>query len=199
VSTSGTLVLPAGQVAHEHDTPDPNSIDSLRIPGAQACLDYAERGVRAVVLRLAPTVHGPRDHGFIPMLISSARATGISAYVDDGSNRWPAVHRLDAANLYRLALENAPAGQVLHATGEEAIPFRTIAEKIGEKLGLPARSVTANDAADHFGNPFMAVVFSTDSPVSSQHTQQLLGWRPNHWTLLYDLEHGDYFDTAEPA
>jgi len=140
-----------------------------------------------------------RHHGFIPMLISSARATGISAYVDDGSNRWPAVHRLDAANLYRLALENAPAGQVLHATGEEAIPFRTIAEKIGEKLGLPARSVTANNAADHFGNPFMAVVFSTDSPVSSQHTQQLLGWRPNHWTLLYDLEHGDYFDTAEPA
>ncbi len=199
VTTSGTLVLPTGQVASEHDTPDRNSIGSLRIPGEQACLDYAERGVRAVVLRLAPTVHGPRDHGFIPMLISAARASGISAYVDDGSNRWPAVHRLDAANLYRLALEKAPAGQVLHATGQEAIPFRSIAEKIGEKLGLPARSVTANNAADHFGNPFMAVVFSTDSPVNSQHTQQLLGWRPNHWTLLDDLEHGDYFDPSEPA
>jgi len=199
VTTSGTLVLPAGQVTTEHDTPDPNSIGSLRIPGAQACLDFADRGVRAVVLRLAPTVHGPRDHGFIPMLITAARASGVSAYIEDGSNRWPAVHRLDAADLYRLALEKAPAGETLHAVGEEAIPFRTIAEKIGAKLNLPTASVKAADAATHFGNPFMAVVFSTDAPVSSQHTQQLLGWRPNHWTLLEDLDNGDYFTTPTSA
>ena len=199
VTTSGTLVLPAGRVTGEHDMPDPNSIGSLRIPGAQACLDFSDRGVRAVVLRLAPTVHGPNDHGFIPMLIAAARAKGASAYIGDGLNRWPAVHRLDAATLYRLALEYAPAGHVLHGCGEEAIPFRSIAEKIGEKLGLPTKAVAADDAAAHFGNPFMALVFGTDAPVSSQHTQQLLGWRPNHWTLLDDLERGDYFTTPTAA
>jgi len=108
VTTSGTLVLPAGQVRIEHDTADPNSAAWLRYPGEQACLGLAQRGVRAVVVRLAPAVHGPRDVGFIPMLIATARATRVSAYVEDGSNRWPAVHRLDAANLYRLALEKAP-------------------------------------------------------------------------------------------
>jgi len=133
------------------------------------------------------------------MLITAARASGVSAYIEDGSNRWPAVHRLDAANLYRLALEKAPAGETLHAVGEEAIPFRTIADKIGAKLNLPTTSVKAADAATHFGNPFMAVVFSTDAPVSSQHTQQLLRWRPNHWTLLEDLDNGDYFTTPTSA
>ncbi len=194
VTTSGTLVMPTGRIATEHDATDPHSIGSLRIPGAQACLDFAQQDVRAVVVRLPPTVHGPHDHGFIPMLIAAARATGVSAYVGDGSNRWPAVHRLDAANLYRLALEKAPAGQALHATGEDAIPFKMIAEKIGEKVGVPVRSISPKDAAEHFSNPFMAVVFGTDSPASSEHTKQLLGWTPNHWTLLEDLEQGDYFD-----
>lgn len=133
------------------------------------------------------------------MLISAARASGVSAYIEDGSNRWPAVHRLDAADLYRLALEKAPAGETLHATGEQAIPFRSIAQKIGEKLNLPTTSIAAEDAAAHFGNPFMAVVFSTDAPVSSEHTQQLLGWSPNHWTLLEDLDNGDYFATPASA
>jgi nucleoside-diphosphate-sugar epimerase len=195
VTTSGTLVMPAGRVSTEQDPADPTSIGSLRIPGEQACLSFTERGVRAVVLRLAPTVHGPRDHGFIPMLIAAARASGISAYVEDGANRWPAVHRLDAADLYRLALEKAPAGQVVHGVGEDAVPFLSIAEKIGEQLGVPVRSVPAQDAAEHFGNPFMARVFGTDAPASSQHTQQLLGWTPDHRTLLDDLEHGDYFGT----
>lgn len=196
VSTSGTLVLAAGQVGAELDGADPGSIGSLRIPGEQACLSFAEQGVRAVVLRLAPTVHGPRDHGFIPMLIAAARATGISAYVGDGANRWPAVHRLDAADLYRLALENAASGQVLHAVAENAIPFRSIAQKIGDTLGLPVRSVSDEDAGEHFGNPFMARVFGTDAPASSQHTRQLLGWTPNHRTLLDDLAHGDYLTAA---
>jgi len=194
VTTSGTLVMPAGQVSTEHDAADPNSTAGLRHPGEQACLSFAQRGVRAVVVRLAPTVHGPHDAGFIPMLIASARATGVSAYVADGSNRWPAVHRFDAADLYRLALEKAPTGQAVHAAGEDAIPFRSIAEKIGEKLGVPVRSVTAEDAGEHFDNPFMAVVFGTDAPASSKYTQQLLGWTPNHRTLLEDLEQGDYFD-----
>ncbi len=194
VTTSGTLVLPAGQVSTERDATDPRSIGSHRIPGEQACLSFAQRGVRAVVIRLAPTVHGPRDHGFIPMLIATARATGVSAYVGDGANRWPAVHRLDAASLYRLALEKAPAGHPVHAVGEEAVAFQSIAEKIGDKLGVPASSLTAQDAGQHFANPFMAMVYGIDAPASSQHTQQLLGWTPSHWTLLEDLEHGDYLD-----
>ncbi len=195
VTTSGTLVLPAGRVSTEHDATDPASIGSLRIPGEQACLAFAQRGVRAVVLRLAPTVHGPRDHGFVPMLIAAARTTGVSAYVGEGANRWPAVHRLDAADLYSLALEKAPAGQTVHAVGEQGVPFKNIAEKIGAKLAIPVTSVAAKDAGAHFGNPFMAVVFATDAPVSSEHTQQLLGWSPNHPALLDDLEQGDYFDT----
>ncbi len=195
VTTSGTLVMPAGRVSTEQDLADPTSIGSLRIPGEQACLSFTERGVRAVVLRLAPSVHGPHDHGFIPMLIAAARATGVSAYVEDGANRWPAVHRLDAADLYRLVLEKAPAGQVVHGVGEDAVPFLSIAEKIGEQLGVPVRSVPAQDAGEHFGNPFMALVFGTDAPASSQHTQQLLGWTPDHRTLLDDLEQGDYFAT----
>lgn len=194
LTTSGTLVMRAGQVSTEHDTADLASIGSLRIAGERTCLGFAQRGVRAVVVRLAPTVHGPRDHGFIPMLIAAARAAGVSAYVEDGANRWPAVHRQDAADLYRLALENAPAGQTVHGIGEDAIPFKSIAEKIGEKLGIPTMSVTAEDAGEHFGNPFMAIVFGTDAPASSDYTQQLLGWTPNHRSLLQDLDQGDYFD-----
>ena len=194
VTTSGTLVMPPGRVGTEHDAADPASIGSLRIPGEQTCLGFAGRGVRAVVVRLAPTVHGPRDHGFVPMLIATARATGMSAYVGDGSNRWPALHRLDVADLFRLALEKAPAGHLVHGVGEQAVPFRSIAEKLAERLGVPSRSVTAEDAGRHFGNLFMARVFGTDAPASSEYTQQLLGWAPNHRKLLDDLDHGDYFD-----
>lgn len=193
VTTSGTLVLSPGRLSTEHDAADVSSIGALRIPGEQACLGFADRGVRSVVLRLAPTVHGPRDHGFVPMLISTARRTGTSAYVEDGANRWPAVHRLDAARLYRLALEHAPAGQVVHGVGEQGVEFKDIALQIGDKLGVPTTSVPAEQAPAHFGSPFMAVVFGTDAPVSSAHTQELLDWAPTHQTLLEDLEDGDYF------
>src|SRR5262249_11043242 len=156
------------------DAPDPDSIGGFRIPGERACLGFAAHGVRASVLRLAPTVHGPGDYGFIPMLIAAARETGVSAYVGDGANRWSAVHRRDAAVLFRLALEHAPAGSVLHGVGEGGVVFRDIAEKIGAKLGIPTRSVRPDEAAAHFGNPFMARVFGTDNPVTAAHTRTLL-------------------------
>ena len=197
VSTSGTLVLPAGRVTDEQDPADPTSIAPFRIPGEDVCLGFATRGVRSSVVRLAPTVHGPRDHGFIPLLVASARRTGVSAYVGDGENRWPTVHRLDAARLFRLALEQAPAGSVLHGVGESEVAFRDIAEKIGEILGVPTRSLAPERAADHFGDPFLGVAFGMDVPVSSARTQELLGWTPTHATLLEDLETGDYFATRE--
>ncbi|MFC8731739.1 SDR family oxidoreductase [Luteimicrobium sp. NPDC057192] len=192
VVTSGTLVLPAGRVGVETDPGRPDAVAGLRHAGERACLDLAPRGVRAVVVRLAPTVHGPHDHGFVPMLIATARRTGVSAYVGDGTNRWPAVHRLDAAALYRLALEEAPAGSTWHGVAETDVPFRSIAETIGEKLGVPAEPVDPEDAGDHFGNPFMATVYGADVPASSELTRRTLGWAPHHPTLLEDLRHGDY-------
>ena len=193
VITSGTLVLPTDKVASEQDAPDPQSLGILRIPGEQACLGFANQGVRSIVLRLAPTVHGPGDYGFIPFLISTARRTGVSAYVADGANRWPAIHRQDAATLYRLAVEKAPAGSVLHGTGESGITFQTIANLVGRKLNVPTVSVPVASAVEHFRNPFFAKAFAVDSPVSSAYTRALLGWSPASPTLLEDLETGDYF------
>ncbi|MGW3350090.1 hypothetical protein ACWDA3_42900 [Nonomuraea rubra] len=155
-------------------------------------MDFAARGVRASVVRLAPTVHGPGDHGFIPMLIATARKTGVSAYVGTGANRWPAVHRLDAAVLFRLALEAAPAGSVLHGAAESGVTLRSIAETIARRLGLPTVSLTPEEAATHFVSPFMAIAYGFDGPVSSAYTRELLGWTPAGPALLDDLEHGDY-------
>ncbi|MWA01554.1 NAD-dependent epimerase/dehydratase family protein [Actinomadura sp. LD22] len=191
VITSGTLVMPAGRESTEQDEPDVSGIAAFRLPGERACLGFADRGVRASVVRLAPTVHGPGDYGFMGMLVDTARKTGVSAYVGDGANRWPAVHRLDAAVLFRLALEKAPAGSVLHGAAEN-VPFKSIAEAIGRGLGLPAVSLPPDEAAAHFPSPFMATVYGIDAPVSSARTQELLGWAPVHPTLLDDLEHGDY-------
>ncbi|MFC8797879.1 SDR family oxidoreductase [Promicromonospora sp. NPDC057138] len=196
VSTSGTLVLPAGRVSHEREPADPASIAPFRIPGEDACLGFAERGVRSSVVRLAPTVHGPRDRGFIPVLVATARRTGVSAYIGDGANRWPAIHRLDAARVFRLAVEKAPAGSVLHGVGEGGVAFRSIAEKIGEMLGVPTRSLAPEQAAGHFGDPFLGIAFGIDVPVSSARTRELLGWTPAHQTLLDDLGTGDYFAGA---
>ena len=193
VITSGTLVMKTGKIATEADAPDSQSIGSLRIPGEQSCLDLAEKGIRAIVLRLAPTVHGPQDRGFIPFLISTARRTGVSAYISDGANRWPAVHRQDAATLFRLAIEKAPARSVLHGASESGITFKTISHRIGRMLNIPNVSVPVDRAASHFQNLFFAKAFAVDSPVSSASTRELLNWQPIHSTLLEDLANGDYF------
>src|SRR5471032_2213588 len=153
------------------------------------------RGVRSAVIRLAPTVHSSLDHhGFVPTLIAIARKNGVAAYVGDGANRWPAVHTLDAARLYRLALEAAPGGSRLHGVADEGVPFRQIAEAIGRGLGVPAVSVTAEDAPQHLG--FLAAFAQLDNPTSSARTQALVGWRPAHPGLLADLAQGHYFKSS---
>ncbi len=158
-----------------------------------AVLALATRGVRAAVASLAPSVHGEGDtHGFIPRLIAIARANGVSAYIGDGSNRWTAVHRLDAARLYRLALEGAPAGSRLDGVGDEGIPFRDIASVIGNHLSLPVISIPREEASAHFGPS--AAIAALDRPRSSVQTQELLGWRPTYLGLLADLEQGYYFN-----
>jgi nucleoside-diphosphate-sugar epimerase len=153
----------------------------------------AERGVRTAVVWLAPSVHGPTDrHGFVPQLIGIAREQGVSAYVGDGSNRWPAVHELDAAHLFRLVLEAAPAGSRWRGAGDEGVPFRQIAEVIGRHLNMPAVSISHDEAAAHFG--FLGAIASLDIPWSSAETQERLGWQPVHPGLIADLEAGFYFD-----
>lgn len=153
----------------------------------------AERGVRTSVVWLAPSVHGPADlHGFVPHLIGIAREKGVSAYVGDGSNRWPAVHELDAAHLFRLALETAPPGSRWRGAGDEGVPFRQIAEVIGRHLNVPAVSIPQEEAAAHFG--FLGAIASLDMPWSSAETQERLGWRPVHPGLIADLDAGHYFD-----
>jgi nucleoside-diphosphate-sugar epimerase len=198
VMTSGTFAMAPGSVSTEDDAASPDSLAFFRIPGEQACLAFADHGVRSIVMRLSPTVHGPGDYGFIAMVIAAARRTGVSAYIGDGANRWPAIHRLDAASLYRLAVERAPAGRALHGAAESAITFSTIAHVIGHRLGIPTVSLTPEQAAAHFGDPFMATAFSADAPASSARTRALLDWAPSHPTLLEDMQEGDYF-TADPA
>jgi nucleoside-diphosphate-sugar epimerase len=194
VGTSGTLLLTraaAGRVGTEQDHLDAGP----RIDSENAVIAMADRGVRSSVIRLAPTVHSSLDHhGFVPTLIAMARKNRTAAYVGDGSNRWPAVHTLDAARLYRLALENAPAGSRLHGVADEGVPFRVIAEAIGRGLGVPAIGVTAEDAPQHLG--FLAMFAQLDNPTSSAQTQALLGWRPTHSGLLADLAERHYFEVA---
>jgi nucleoside-diphosphate-sugar epimerase len=192
VIASGVLGLGDGAVATEQMTADPSV--HPRIANAELALGFADQGVRSASVRFAPTVHGPGDHGFIAILVGIARDKGVSAYVGDGSNRWPAVHRLDAARLVRLAAESAPAGSSLHAIAEQGVPTRAIAEAIGAGLGLPVASVSADEAADHFG--WMGRFFGVDSQASSTWTREQLGWEPTHATLLEDLAEGSYFQTA---
>jgi nucleoside-diphosphate-sugar epimerase len=154
--------------------------------------------VRSSVIRLPPTVHSSLDHhGFVPTLIAMARKNGVSVYVGDGANHWPAVHTLDAARLYRLAVESAPAGTRLHAVAEQGVPFREIAEAIGRGLGLPATSVTPDEAAKHLG--FLAMFAQVDNPSSSAATCALLPWEPAHAGLLADLEERHYFESAQTS
>jgi nucleoside-diphosphate-sugar epimerase len=156
-----------------------------------AVLSFANRGVRASVASLAPSVHGDGDKGFVPRLINIAREKGVSAYIGDGQNHWPAVHRLDAANLFRLAVESAPAGSTLDGVGEEGILLRDIAEVIGRKLNIPTLSIPIEEATAHFG--FLGAIAAYDMPRSSEQTQKLLNWNPSHPTLFSDLETGHYF------
>ncbi|MDQ2860584.1 MAG: 3-beta hydroxysteroid dehydrogenase, partial [Pseudomonadota bacterium] len=143
------------------------------------------------IVRLAPTVHGAGDHGFVPHLIDIARRAGFAAYVGDGANRWPAVHLLDAARLYRLALEKAAPGQPLHGVAEEGIPMRDIAEAIGAGLGLPVRCISAEEAGAHFD--WIAPFVQLDAPTSSAKTRETLGWTPREAGLLTDMREGWYF------
>ena len=191
VVTSGTLALAMlGRLVTEEDVSDPALPHGA---SENAAIALAERGVRSSVARLALSVHGEGDkHSFVPSLIGIARAKGVSAFVGDGSNRWPAVHRLDAARLFRLAVEAAPAGSRLHGVGEEGVPFREIAEAIGRQLKLPVVSIEASDAGAHFG--FLSAFVSADYPTSSKQTQELLGWRPEGPALIADIEQGHYFN-----
>ena len=192
VITSGTGVRAPGQLATEDTLPigDPTG----REANVQLAISFAERGVRSSVVCLPPSVHGRGDHGFVPRLIEVARTTGVSAYPGDGSNRWPAVHRLDAARLFRLALEAAPAGARLHGVGDEGIPVREMSAAIGDQLGVPVTSIDLDEAVAHFG--FLGAFFSLDCPASSVLTQRLLGWSPVRPGLLADLRSGAYVETV---
>ena len=191
VVAGGMLFSTPGRSGTEEDPADPNG-QHPRIPNEGLALAWAPRGVRVSVVRLAPTVHGDGDHGFVPVLIDMARKKGSSAYVGSGSNRWAAVHRLDAAVLFRLALEKAPAGSRLHGAGEEGVPIREIAGVIGRRLGLPVVSLDPEGAAAHFG--WMAHFIAADMPASSALTRERFGWSPAHAPLVADLENGTYFE-----
>jgi nucleoside-diphosphate-sugar epimerase len=192
VVTSGTAVLAAGRLGTEGDAPDPDSAGVHRIASEETTMSLASRGVRSSVVRLPPSVHGEGDrHGFVPLAIDTARAKGASGYVGDGSNRWPAVHRLDAARLFRLALETAPAGSVLHGVADEGVTVRAIADVIGRHLDLPVVAISREDAGEHFG--WLAAFLAADIPASSALTRELVGWQPTHPGLIDDLGQDHYF------
>jgi len=194
IVTSGSLLAQRkGPLATEEDAPNPN----FPRKSEEVALALAARGVRASVLRLPPSVHGNGDHGFVPRLISIAREKGVSAFIGDGLNRWPAVHRLDAAHLYRLMLEKNSVGARYHGVADEGVPTRKIAEAIGRGLNVPVVSKSSEEAADHFG--WIARFFGIDGPASSQQTQERLGWRPVQRGLIADLNAEHYFEQAAEA
>jgi nucleoside-diphosphate-sugar epimerase len=197
VTTSGTLMLTFAGL--DHTGTEADAVEAgPRVDAENAVVAMAGKGVRSSIIRLPPTVHSSLDHhGFVPALIEMARAKGVAAYVGAGTNRWPAGHTLDAARLYRLALESAPAGSRLHAVGDEGIPVRQIAETIGRNLGLPAVSIKPEEAEEYL--TFLAFFFQLDNPTSSALTQKLLGWQPTHPGLIADMDEGHYFRDPTPA
>jgi nucleoside-diphosphate-sugar epimerase len=192
VIASGLLGLAPGRVATEEDGHAGGPADGppTRHDNAELTLSYASRGVRASAVRLSPTVHGEGDNGFVKTLVDIARETGVAGYVGDGSNRWPAVHVLDAAHLFRLAVESAPAGSTLHGAAEEGVPIREVAEAIGRQLDVPVVSIAPDDAPGHFR--WLSGFIGADSPASNTLTRQLLGWEPTQQGLIEDLDQGHY-------
>ena len=189
IVTSGTALLTPGRLAIEEDVPA-SSIP--RVASEEAAATVAGRDVRVSVVRLPPSVHGDGDHGFVPLLIGLAREKGVSAYVGDGLNRWPAVHRLDAAHLFRLALEKGSAGARFHGVADEGVPFKDIAGVIGRRLNVPVVSKPSEQATAHFA--WLAGFFAFDLPASSTKTRERLGWRPHQPGLIADLERERYFE-----
>jgi nucleoside-diphosphate-sugar epimerase len=193
IVTSGTLLARRqGPLATEND-PVNTAFPRKSEDAAHAA---AERGARVSIVRLPPSVHGEGDHGFVPALIKVAREKGVSAYVGEGLNRWPAVHRLDAANLYRLVLEKGP-GATYHGVADEGVPVRDIAEIIGQHLNLPVISKSSEEAASHFG--WIGHFFAIDAPASSAQTRNQLGWRPTQPGLISDLDAKYYFAIERAA
>jgi nucleoside-diphosphate-sugar epimerase len=187
IVTSGLALLAPGRVATEADAPP--SDPSYPRKSETAARALAERGVRSAAVRLAPSVHGLGDHGFIPILIAMAREKGVSAYIGEGQNRWPGVHRLDAARLYRLVLEQGTTEAAYHAVADQGVAFKDIAGVIGRRLGLPVES----REPDHFG--WFAGFAGADMPASSEHTRALLGWTPTGPDLLSDIDQPGYYST----
>ncbi len=193
IVTSGTGLanIAPGRPATEDNKPDPNN-PMPRVASELAAAAAGAHGARVAAMRL-PQVHGDGDRaGFVPILTSLAREKGVSAYVGDGLNRWPAVHRLDAAHLYRLVLENGSAARY-HAVAEEGIPLRDIAGVIGRRLNVPVVSKSPNEAADNFG--WFTHFVSMDAPASSERTREMLGWQPKQPGLIADIDRARYFET----
>jgi nucleoside-diphosphate-sugar epimerase len=201
VIASGTLGVSPGRLATERDGHGDNAAVGAFGPGPRArwetaefVLSLASQGVRSSVVRLPPTNHGKGDNGFMAALVGIARQAGVSGYIGDGANRWPAVHRDDSAHLFHLALENAPAGSTLHGVADEGVPIRDIAEVIGRHLNLPVVSVAPEEAGEHF--TWLAHFIALDSPASSVLTRELLSWQPVRPGLISDLDQGHYFLNA---
>ena len=194
VGTSGTLALAhLGRPGTEEDAGAPGG----RAENENAVIGLAEQGVRSSVVRVPPITHSTLDrHGFARMLIAIAKQTGVAGYAGDGANRWPAGHTLDVGHLYRLALEDAPAGTRWHAVGDEGIPMREIAQSIGDHLGMPTASIPADRLEAHFG--FLTMVVALDNPTSNLATRRILGWEPTHPGLIADFDNGDYLTTSPP-
>ena len=196
VIASGTLGLAPGRMGTKRDGHGPAPAHMTggprtRLASAEMTLSLASRRVRSSVVRFSPTVHGEGDHGFMATLVGIARDKGVSGFIGDGTNRWPAVHRLDAADLVRLALDTAPAGSTLHAVADEGVSIRAIAEVIGRHLDVPVVAISPEDAAAHFA--WMAGFLAIDSPASSALTRELMGWQPTNPGLIEDLDKGHYF------
>lgn len=189
IVTSGTALVASPKLATE-DMPPPAVSHNPRV-SEQAAMKAAEGGTRISIVRLAPSVHGEGDHGFVPLLIKLAREKGVAAYIGDGQNRWPAVHRLDAARLYRLVLEKGIANSRYHGAAEEGVSFREIAEVIGHRLGLPVVSKSGQDAVDHFG--WFTHFAGIDNPTSNDWTRRELGWEPTQPGLIADMDGPGYF------